>query len=135
MEYHVCNLSDLEERKPYVVEIDGQEIGVILVKGEVLAFKNHCPHAGGPLCLGEVYPGIKVELGEDQRMIREYVSEDDLRIVCPWHGLEFNIYTRECVANKRFKIEGYETEIKEGKVFVNLKQQEVRKDEPAKHSR
>lgn len=120
MEQYVCQLSDLVEQKPYVVKIEDLEIGVVLVKGEVLAFENYCPHAGGPVCLGDVFGAIKVELKEDKSYVREYISEDDFRLVCPWHGFVFNVHTRECVTDSRFKIRGFTTTTRNDQVFVHI---------------
>ncbi len=64
--------SDLEAGKPRRLEVDG--IGVVLFRDgeQVLAVGEHCPHLGAPMQDGWVDRG---------------------RIVCPWHGSQFQKQT------------------------------------------
>lgn len=121
VEQYVCHVSDLTEKKPYVVKIGKLEVGVVLVKNEIYAFQNYCPHAGGPVCLGDVFGAVKVELREeDKSFVREYVSDEEFRLVCPWHGFEFDIQTNTCVTEPNLKIRSFETIIINEQVFVQI---------------
>jgi nitrite reductase (NADH) small subunit len=120
MKYLFCELSELKEREPYVKNINGVEIGMIQIKDELMAFENQCPHAGGPVCLGNVFGAVMVELEDDKSVVREYVSDEDLRVVCPWHGFEFNIESGICTTDQKYKLRKFETSVKEGKAFVSI---------------
>ena len=41
-----CRTADLVDRRPVRVKRDRIDIVVVLVDGEVIAFKNRCPHTG-----------------------------------------------------------------------------------------
>ncbi|WP_102346038.1 Rieske (2Fe-2S) protein [Bacillus sp. Marseille-P3661] len=120
MEYFACRLSDLEENKSHVFIVNGKEVAVVLLDDKVYAYRNHCPHAGGPVGLGELFPRVKVELGENQEVIREYVDENEMCLVCPWHGFEFEAKTGQCIPEKAMKLRKYETEIKDDSVYIYL---------------
>jgi nitrite reductase/ring-hydroxylating ferredoxin subunit len=115
---YACELDELKEKEPMVVDLDGKEIGLILWKGAVHAYENFCPHMGGPVCLGGVYARVKGQLDDDRRMVKEYVDENELRLVCPWHGFEFDLATGEHLPGSRFHLRKYEAEIRNGQVYV-----------------
>ena len=53
------------------LQVAGKQICITAYKGSYYAFSSHCPHAGGPLAMGEL----------DQKG----------RIRCPLHGYMFSI--------------------------------------------
>lgn len=120
MEQLICQMEDLEEKRTRVFRVKEHEIGILLLKGKIHAFENYCPHMGGPICLGDVVGAIKVNLREDKQVIDEYVSENDMRIVCPWHGFEFHSDTGNYVVDDSFKLKKYKTEIKENNVYIHF---------------
>lgn len=93
----VAAADQLTEAKCKIVQVEGVEIGVFLVAGEVRAYRNFCPHAGAPLLDGPVRDGV---------------------VVCPWHGWAFDLRTGAHAANPRCTLDAYRAEIAEGTVFV-----------------
>ena len=61
----VASLSEVPPGKMKCIEVDGQEVVLVNVGGEIHAVGNRCPHQGGPLGRGRL--------------------EGDV-ITCPWHG-------------------------------------------------
>ncbi|MBK8576429.1 MAG: Rieske 2Fe-2S domain-containing protein [Elusimicrobia bacterium] len=54
------------------VSVEGQDIGLFNVQGNICAMDNVCPHRGAPLSEGRL---------------------DGAQIVCPWHGWAFDVLT------------------------------------------
>ncbi|MCU1296009.1 MAG: Rieske (2Fe-2S) oxidoreductase [Acidobacteriaceae bacterium] len=74
-------------------------ICVANVNGEITAMDNVCLHRGGPLGQG-VIEGNKV--------------------VCPWHGWQFDPKTGEATHNPKARLVVYDLEIKDGEVMIRL---------------
>ena len=70
----VCALGDLDEDIPFVAQVDGVDIAVVLTEGSVYAIRNECSHADVALSDGEV---------------------DDCHLECWMHGSRFNLKTGE----------------------------------------
>ena len=84
----VAKASDIAPGTCKIVSVRGREIGVFNLDGEYFALANRCPHAGGPLCRGNI-GALALSDGPGQyRLTRE---REFLR--CPWHGWEFDIRT------------------------------------------
>ncbi len=120
MEYLACQMNELTENSPLVVELDGVQIGLILHEGSIYAYENRCAHQGGPVCLGEVLGKVMLKIGEDQTAIGEYVSQEECHLVCPWHGFEYDLKTGRCVGDHRLHLNKYEVSIRGNDVFVHL---------------
>ena len=115
----LCAASDLSETTAKICEVDGVEIGVIRHKGEVVAYKNVCPHQGGPVCEGLKMPQVCVELDE-QRALRQIFNENEMHLVCPWHGWEFKMSTGESVGDPNIRLKRYKVIEKEGCIYVEV---------------
>ena len=72
------------------VRIQGREIGIFNVDGNLHAVLNRCPHRGGELCKGDVLGFVNAERPGEVRLDATVKF-----IVCPWHGWEFDIETGE----------------------------------------
>lgn len=116
--YFACHISELIERKSHIVNINDIDIGIIAVDNEIHAYENFCPHEGGPVCFGDIFGRIKVQLGENKEIIKEYVDDSELSLVCPWHGYEYNVKTGECLADKSISLRKFPIEIREDKVYI-----------------
>ena len=64
------------------VEVNGKEIALFIVDGSVYAIYSVCAHQGGPLDEGGCHDG---------------------KVMCPWHGWEFDIKTGTCTFNDAIK--------------------------------
>jgi nitrite reductase/ring-hydroxylating ferredoxin subunit len=70
------------------VDCDGATVVVFNVNGEYVAWENSCPHQGGPICDGHVTG----TLTWDPETGGPVWLEDPPILVCPWHGIEFDLY-------------------------------------------
>jgi 3-phenylpropionate/trans-cinnamate dioxygenase ferredoxin subunit len=67
-----AKMSELQEGRVLVVEVEEEEVALCNVKGQIYAIANLCTHDNGPLNAGQLY-------GEE--------------IECPRHGARFNVRT------------------------------------------
>ena len=111
----VANIADMEESKPQIVDVDGVSIGVYLFKGRYFAYRNTCPHQGGPSVEGETLGNVECEIMPNGRR-RAYVNFEKANIVCPWHGVEYDLESGVCRADGRMRLKRYEV-IVEGDVL------------------
>jgi nitrite reductase (NADH) small subunit len=73
-----------------IVTIGRVQIGVFNVGGEIRAYRNACPHAGAPVCVG------KISGTSQPSKVYEYIYGSEGCILrCPWHGWEFDLRTGE----------------------------------------
>ena len=114
----VCRGDDVLDNQVKILEIDGVEIGLIRVNGFVVAFENSCPHQGGPVCYGEVLQRIEVVLDHQKRVVEERLSREDVDLVCPWHGWEFDIMTGECIADRRIHLRRWKIVERDGLIYT-----------------
>lgn len=78
----------------------GQKIICVAnVEGEYSAMDNVCIHRGGPLGQGVVEGG---------------------KIVCPWHGWEYDAKSGEAAHNPNAKVTVYPLKIEGEEVFVDI---------------
>ena len=70
----VADTSDIQPSHMKEVQVDGESICIVNVKGKYYAIGNICTHEGGPLADGTL-EGYEVE--------------------CPWHGSKFDVRTGE----------------------------------------
>ena len=116
----VALAGDIPERGRTVVEVDGAEIGIFRLNGELHAYENYCAHAGGPVCQGMLIQRVVEALDAESKSLGDFYSETDLHIVCPWHGYEYNVATGEHPVDPRIRLRSYDVEESEGEVIVHL---------------
>lgn len=68
-------------------------IAVVRWKGQLYAFRNRCPHAGGPLSAGDVRGG---------------------EVTCPRHGWAFRLVDGACPLHPLYSLRRYEVRVTEG---------------------
>ena len=121
-EVFVAGQDEIAEGGRKVVEAGGVEIGVFRSNGEYFAWRNECPHQGGPVCQGVVSRKVEERLdGERKSSGIHYVGgQSDRNIVCPWHGYEFDIRTGRHVGFATMRLRGYQTKIRDGAIYVVL---------------
>lgn len=92
---------------------DGTEIGLFrLPDGSFRAYRDFCPHAGAPLCHGDVRL-VATEPGGDAPSPRQVLR-------CPWHGWEFDLATGRHVRAAACALEAFPVEVEAGTVFVSV---------------
>jgi nitrite reductase (NADH) small subunit len=101
------------------IVIDGQtEIGVFQIKGEFVAWRNECPHQGGPVCQGKLMKGCEERLDSEMRSLGIHYREGSLHLVCPWHGFEFDARTGKHAGYGRMGLASYPVNRRNGDVYV-----------------
>lgn len=96
-----------------VVDLDGREIAVFRVDGDLVALANHCVHQGGPVCEGTV-SGTLAEAADGSLC---YEREGEI-VACPWHGWEFDVRTGEALADRSYRQPTYEVVVEDGATYV-----------------
>ena len=69
----LCKESEVPEGRGKSVLVDGVDVALFKVNGNIFALENSCPHKGGPLAEGEITNGCC--------------------ITCPLHNWEFDLKT------------------------------------------
>ena len=92
--YVVASASDILEGDRILVDVEGREIGIFRVDGDLYALRNKCPHLGGPLCKGKI-----VGLIESDGPGHLTLDSSQKMLTCPWHGWEFDIKTGQSYWN------------------------------------
>jgi nitrite reductase (NADH) small subunit len=116
----VCKHGDIAEGGVRIVRDGALEIGVIRHGGHYYAYRNHCPHQGGPACEGLRMPQIKELIDENGVYHGKTFDETDMHIVCPWHGYEFHLSDGVHVADKRIRLQKFRVIERDGDVYVAI---------------
>src|SRR5215213_4604173 len=101
------------------VKEDVLEGGRVVVDGRLYAWENRCAHAGGPVCQGKLMNRVVERLDAGKRSLGDDFS-DQLHIVCPWHGYEYDVRTGEHPADSRLRLRRVDVEEQEGEILVRL---------------
>lgn len=109
-----------KNRECRLVSKNGHEVGVFRLGEDYFAWHNTCAHLGGPVCQGRIFPKVVQNLGDDNITAGTVYSEDDIHIVCPWHGYEYNIRTGRNAGNPRLKLKPVPVVVRDGAVYVQL---------------
>jgi len=80
-------------------EVPGKSICVANVNGTITAMDNVCLHMGGPLGQGSIEGG---------------------KIVCPWHGWEYDPLTGALEGDPKTKLDVYPIKVENGDVLVDV---------------
>ncbi len=96
----IASKSELpEEGEAKEFTVNGKVICVANVNGTISAMDNVCLHRGGPLGQG--------------------VIEGD-KLVCPWHGWQYNPATGEAVHNPAMKVSVFPLKVEGDDVLVQI---------------
>ncbi len=102
--------------------IDGRtEIGVFRIKGKLYAYSNTCPHQGGPACEGILIGKVEEVYGENSISLGLRFNEDEIHIVCPWHGWEFKLEDGQHAGGggcEQWKLRKYDVVERGGEIYV-----------------
>lgn len=116
----VAHSQDVPEGGRYVFAYEGAEVGVFRLGGDLYAWENYCVHAGGPVCQGLITQRVIEALDDQKRSLGDDWSPDDLHIVCPWHGYEYNLRTGEHPADPRIRLKRFEVSEEAGTIYVGF---------------
>ncbi|MGH7962150.1 MAG: Rieske (2Fe-2S) protein [Candidatus Binatia bacterium] len=95
----VATVADLQPGRQKIVEVQGREVALFNVGGEIYALDNTCPHAGFPLGEGDI-------------------SGD--YVICPGHSFHYDLATGECLNNPDMKATCFEVRIEGDDILIAL---------------
>lgn len=110
----------LKEGERIVVQIGDVSVGVFRTSRGLRAYENVCAHQGGPVCQGRIVPRVREVLDHDMRVIGQDFDEDEMHVVCPWHGAEYRIDTGEHATIPHIALRRYEVDESEGQIYVSI---------------
>jgi nitrite reductase (NADH) small subunit len=117
--YRVCPLSDIPEPGGVMVDVGDREIGVFRHEQQLYAYDNRCIHQGGPVCSGELVGATRRRLGAGGEEIGELLDPHEMRLVCPWHGWEYDLATGEAAHDRRRRLRRFPVIVEDGVVYVD----------------
>ena len=119
-EVYVGKLADFETNDRRIVRHGELEIG-ILKRGETFhAYSNYCLHQGGPACEGLFMARVHDRLDQEQRSLGLVFSPTETNFVCPWHGVEYDFSTGECVFDRKRKLQRYDVLLRNDEIFLSI---------------
>ena len=95
----VAAVSDIPEGSGRTVEARGRKIAIFNAGGAFYAVDNACQHHGGPLGEGDVY---------------------GTRVVCPWHGWEYDFASGCNTDDPAMKLVCYAVEVRGNDLMVEV---------------
>jgi len=114
----ICKSTELKDGDRKIVPNGKHEIGVYRVQGKLYAYQNLCNHQGGPACEGLLMAKVEEVIAEDKTYQGMRFNHDEMHIVCPWHGWEYDLATGEMVADRKFRLKKYDVVEKGDAVYV-----------------
>lgn len=117
----VGKVEDFDDPGKKVVQVGEEEYGVFRLGGDFFAWRNECPHQGGPVCQGRLFKRVVEVIHADKTAHgRDYADDGSMHIVCPWHGMEFDIRTGQFPGNPGMALEGAAVQVQGGQVFITV---------------
>jgi nitrite reductase/ring-hydroxylating ferredoxin subunit len=116
----VCELSAIGDQGRKVIDAGGIEIGIFRLGDELFAYENRCPHLEGPVCQGKILPLTLEAVAQDGTSTGRVFSKQQINVICPWHGYEFDIRTGTHPTDKRARLRRFPIRITDGKIFVSV---------------
>lgn len=95
--FEACAQNQVSPGQSLALRIEGKDIALFNVDGELSAIENACPHAGGALSSGRLSGCI---------------------VTCPSHGLRFNVSTGAHVSSPELAVATFPVKVVDGKVLV-----------------
>jgi nitrite reductase/ring-hydroxylating ferredoxin subunit len=96
--HKVAEPGELEEESVKMAVAAGKLVAISLCQGRYGALDNVCPHMGGPLGQGRI---------------------EDGKLVCPWHGREFDPGSGRCEGYEE-AVPSYPVEERDDGVYIGL---------------
>lgn len=114
----VGRVADFTDQGRKVVAAGDVEIGVFYLDGQFYAWHNDCPHQGGPVCQGRLFGRVIEPVAEDRTVRTRAYAEGQYNVVCPWHGLEFDVRTGKHPGTDKFGLRRADVQVQDGEVYV-----------------
>ncbi len=116
----MCHEGEMADGDVRIVASGRKEAGVFFRNGKYNAYRNLCPHQGGPVCEGLVIPKVLAVISAERTYHGNTYDETEMHFVCPWHGYEYKMETGECAGDPSIKLHRYNIVQREGAVYVEL---------------
>jgi nitrite reductase (NADH) small subunit len=116
----ICRRDEVKDGDVRIIEIGEVELGVIRHQGCFFAYRNRCPHQGGPACEGLRIPQVIDRIGDEGEYLGQAFDEGDMHLICPWHGYEFHLTTGIHVTDERVRLRKITVIEREGNVYVDV---------------
>lgn len=119
-EIFVASAGELADGDRRIVEHGDTEIGVFRLGDQYFAWESNCPHQGGPVCQGRVMNRVDEVIDAGGKSYGYRFVEEDVHIICPWHGFEFNLRTGRHPGDPETRLHGYEVAVRDGGIYVRV---------------
>ena len=116
----VGTVEDFADGQRRFFTVDSVEVVVFCANGHFYALHARCLHQGGPVSEGILIGKVETVLEPDRRWAGERFSEEEIHLVCPWHGWEYDIETGECAGDRSLKLPRYDVEVRGDVVYVKV---------------
>lgn len=111
----VCPVADLPVGSHVVMDVGPKGVGVFNVGGTLVALRNQCPHAGAPLCKGDVTGTTE----SSAPYAVEWVRDGEI-LRCPWHRWEFDILAAATITDPVVRVQRYDVAVEDGVIYVDV---------------
>lgn len=118
-EVEIGSLADFAESDHRIVDVDGLEVGVFRLGQKLVAYKNECPHYGGPVCQGKIFNQTEEQLGADKTSLGLRFTTTR-NIVCPWHGYEFNLETGCHPGDPKVRLQPMTVAVRDSRIYLKV---------------
>ena len=99
----VCSAAEFASGERKMVYLDGKQVALFNVEGNLFAISNRCSHARGPLSEGQV-------------------DQSACTVTCPWHYAKYDLSSGKVVDGvASAPVESYTVEVRDGVIFVGTK--------------
>ena len=78
--FHVGKIEEFEDKSKKVVSVRDEEVGVFRLGEEFFAWRNICPHQGGPICQGRIF-SLVLENIDGKMESHGRVYDNDLSLI------------------------------------------------------
>jgi nitrite reductase (NADH) small subunit len=119
-EHPIGHVSDFKDGDKKVFIVDGIEVGIFQLGGTFYAWRNICPHQGGPVCQGRIFRRVVQDVDAEGKVHGRRYNENIRHIVCPWHGGEFDIRSGYHAGTNSLALNSIQTTIRNGEVFLRV---------------
>lgn len=119
-EYLVGTVAEFTDEDRKLVTVGGDEIVVFRHEGEMFALSNVCGHMGGPVGEGMLINRVEGVVDSGGRYLGDRFSTEATHLVCPWHGMEYDIRTGVSPAHPKARLTKYATEVRGEEVYVHV---------------
>lgn len=110
-------LSDFKDGDHRVFAVGDLQFGVFRIGDAVAAFRNRCPHDGGPVCQGKVINRVEETLNANQESTGLQFGKER-HVVCPWHGYEFSLDTGLHPGSKTLRLARVDVYVENDEIFL-----------------